>query len=55
MSEGLNELFSTDINNWNLNDMINKPGLDPYNNKKKLEPFGYSLMKYNTVIMLKEI
>ena len=34
--------------------MINKPGLDPYNNKKKLDPFSYSLLKYNAVIILKE-
>jgi hypothetical protein len=35
--------------------MTNKLGLDPYKNKKKLDPFGYNLMKYNCVIMLKEI
>ena len=30
--------------------MINKPGLDPYNIKKKLDPFSYSLLKYNEPI-----
>ena len=29
MSEDLTD--STDFNNWNHNEMINKPGLDPYN------------------------
>jgi hypothetical protein len=35
--------------------MINKPGIDPYSNKQKLDPFGYNSMKFNMVIMLKEI
>ena len=30
---------------------MNKTGIDPYNNNKKLDPFGYNLMKYNCVIM----
>jgi hypothetical protein len=34
--------------------MSNKPGIDPFNNKK-LDPFSYNLMKFNTVILLKEI
>jgi hypothetical protein len=55
MSEDLNDFFSTDPDNWNYNEMINKPGIDPYNNKKKLDPFGYNFMKFNMVIMLKEI
>ena len=46
MSEDL-EFFSTDFNNWNYNEFINKPGIDPDNNEKKLDPFGYNLMKYN--------
>jgi hypothetical protein len=29
------EFFSTDFNNWIYNEMINKPDIDPYNNKKK--------------------
>ena len=33
MSEDL-DVFSTDFNNWNHNEFINKPGIDPYNNKK---------------------
>ena len=53
MSEDL-EFFSTDFNNWNYNEMINKPGIDPYNNKR-LDPLGYNLKKHNCVIMLKEI
>ena len=53
MSECL-EFFSTDFNNWNYNEFINKSGVDPYN-KKKLDPFGCNLLKYNCVIMLKEI
>jgi hypothetical protein len=44
------EFFSTDFNNWNFNAMINNPDFDPYNN---LDPFGYNLYKYNTIIMLK--
>jgi len=49
------ELFSTDSNNWKYNIMINNPDHDPYNNDKKLDPFGYYLYKYNTIIMIKEI
>jgi hypothetical protein len=54
MSEDLNDFFSTDFNNWSYNEFINKPGVDPYNNKINLDPSGYNLMKYNCVIMLKE-
>jgi hypothetical protein len=54
MSEDL-DFFGTDFNNLNYNEMINRPGLDPYNNKKKLDPFGYNLLRYNFVIVLKEI
>ncbi len=39
LSEDL-EFFSTDVNNWNYNEFINKTGVDPCNNKKKLDPFG---------------
>ena len=49
------DFFSTDINNWNYNEFKNQTVVDPYNNKKKLDPFGYNLMKCNTVIMLREI
>jgi hypothetical protein len=35
--------------------MSNKPGIDPFNNNKKLDPFSYNLMKFNKVILLKEI
>ncbi len=55
MSEGLTQFFSNDFNNWNYNEFINKPGVDFYNNNKKLDPFCYNLMKNKTVIMLKEI
>ena len=34
------EFFSTDLNNWNYNEFMNKTGIDPYNNNKKLDPFG---------------
>ena len=34
MTEYLNDFFSTDFDNWNDNEMINKPGIDPYNNEK---------------------
>ena len=54
MAEDLTDFFSTDSNNWNFSEMTNKPSVDPYDNKKKLDPFGYHLMKYNCVIMLKE-
>ena len=49
------EFFSTDSNHWNFNIMINNPDFDSYNTKQKLDPFGYNLYKYNTVILLKEI
>jgi hypothetical protein len=56
MSEDLNDFFSSDPDNWNYyNEFLNKPGVDPYNDKRKLYPFGYNLMKYNCVIMLKAI
>ncbi len=49
------EFFSTDSSIWNYNIMINNSDHDPYNNNKKLDPFGYNLYKCNTVIILKEI
>jgi hypothetical protein len=52
VSEDLAYFFSTDVNNWNYKEMINKPGIDPYNNNKKLDPFSYNLNKYNCVIFL---
>ena len=33
MSEDL-DFLSTDFNNWNYHEFINKPGIAPYNNKK---------------------
>ena len=35
--------------------MLIKTGIDAFNNIKKIDPFGYHLNKYNTVIMLKQI
>jgi hypothetical protein len=43
------DLFSTDVNNWNFNDTIIKPGIDPCNNNKKLDHLGYNLFKYDNV------
>ncbi len=34
MAEDLTDFCSTDINNWNYNEFINIPGIDPYNNNK---------------------
>ena len=39
MSENF-DFFSTDFNNWNYNEMMNKPSTDPYNKNKKSDPFG---------------
>ena len=30
MSADSNDFLCTDFNNWNYNEMINKPGIDPY-------------------------
>ena len=52
------DFFSNDSNNWNYNPFINTPNADPYNNKRVFYIScnnSYNLMKYNTVIMLKEI
>jgi hypothetical protein len=40
------EFFSTDPNNWNYIAMINNSDFDPYNNNKKLDPFGYNIYIY---------
>ena len=50
MSEDFH-FFNTDFNDWNLNNMINKPGIGPFNNNKKLDPFGYNLCKHNCGII----
>jgi len=58
MSEDLKDFFSTDCNNWNYNEFINTPNADPYNKKRTINinsNDSYYLMKYNSVIMLKEI
>ena len=50
--------FSNDSNNWNYNPFINPPNADPYNLKRTINISSnnsYNLMKYNAVIMLKEI
>ena len=52
------DLFSNDRNNWNYNQFINTPNADPYNKKRVIDISSnnsYNLMKYNAVIMLKEI
>jgi len=52
------EFFSNDSNNWNYNPFINTPNADPYNLKRIITITGtnsYNMMKYNAVIMLKEI
>ena len=50
--------FSNDRNKWNYNPFINTPNADPYNKKRVINISSnnlYNLMKYNCVIMLKEI
>jgi len=50
--------FSNDCNNWNYNPYINTPNADPYNLNRTINIAGnntYNMMKYNAVIMLKEI
>ena len=50
--------FCNDYNNWNYNAFINTPNADPYNLKRTINISSnnsYNLMKYNAVIMLKEI
>ena len=52
------EFCSNDCNNWNYNPFINTPNADPYNNKRVINISSnnsYNVMKYNCVIMLKEI
>ena len=52
------DFFGNDSTNWNYNEFINKPNADPYNKKRVINIYSnnlYNLMKYNMVIMLKEI
>ena len=52
------EFFSTDVNNWNYNEFINTLNADPCKLKRIINISSnnsYNLMKYNCVIMLKEI
>jgi hypothetical protein len=52
------DFFSNDSNNWNYNPFINTPDADPYNLKRTITMTGtnsYNMLKYNAVIMLKEI
>ena len=52
------DFSSNDFNNWNYNPFINTPNIDSYNNKRTINITSnnsYNLMKYNAVIMLKEI
>jgi hypothetical protein len=58
MAEDLNDLFSNDRNNWNYNEFMNTPNADPYNKKRAINLSSNNssnLMKYNCVMMLKEI
>ena len=50
--------FSNDRNNWNYNPFINTPNADPYNKNRTINISSnnsYNLMKYNAVIIAKEI
>ena len=50
--------FSNDCRNRNYNPYINTPNADPYNLKRTINIAGnnsYNMMKYNAVIMRKEI
>jgi hypothetical protein len=52
------EFFSNDCNNRNYRPYINTPNADPYNKNRTINISSnnsYNLMKYNCVIMLKEI
>ena len=52
------DFFSNDRNNWNYNEFLNIPNADPYNKKLVINISSnnsYNLIKYNCVIMLKEI
>ena len=52
------DFFSNDSNRWNYNPFINTPDADPYNLKRTItitSNNSYNMMKYNAVIMLKEI
>jgi hypothetical protein len=52
------DFFSNDAEKWNYNPFINTPNADPYNLKRTINISSnnsYNLMKYNAVIMLKEI
>ena len=52
------DFFSNDCNNWNYNPFINTPNADPYKFKRVINISSnnsYNLIKYNCVIMLKEI
>ena len=52
------DFFSNDYNNWNYNEFINTSNADPYNKQLVINLSSnnsYNFMKYNCVIMLKEI
>jgi hypothetical protein len=52
------DFFSNDAEKWNYNPFINIPNAHPYNLKRTINISSnnsYNLMKYNAVIMLKEI
>ena len=50
--------FSNDAEKWNYNPYINTPNADPYNKHRTItitSNNSYNMMKYNAVIMFKEI
>ena len=52
------DFFTNDCINWNYNPFITTPNADLYNLKTTINissKNSYKLMKYNAVIMLKEI
>ncbi len=52
------DFFSNYSNNWNYKPSINTPNADPFNKKRVINISSnnsYNLMKYNCVIMLKEM
>lgn len=46
--------FSNNINDWNYNQLVQKPNIDPYSVKNK-EIKSYNGKKWNSIIILKEL
>ena len=54
----MNFFLCNDRNKWNYSPYINTPNADPYNNNRTIgitSNNSYNTLKYNAVIMLKEI